>query len=166
MEVLGSLLGLIPDAAGGIVKMARKECQIKLAPEIHPSIPYPMNGGNVQKFANIQVRFGSDTYLELIDAKFFFKKNEIRCEDRDIKLNGGKEWNSFDFDASSLTFVPDEVFIFKIRVSDHMGHCCELSSDMQMKQFLAPKQSGIKMGRWEIHQKGIFNAKCSRRKKF
>ena len=85
-----------------------------------------MNGGVMQQLIDIQVRFGSDSHLELVDAILSFKKREIRCEEREIKLSGGRDWNNFGFRASELTYVPDEVFSFRIRVCDHLQNCCEL----------------------------------------
>ncbi len=165
--MLNTILGFVPDIVKGFIGMANKECQIKLAPEFHPSIPYPMNGGNMQKFANFQIRFGSETNLELIDAALFIDGKMIKCEQQqDAMLNGGRDWNSFNFSASELVYIQDKVFKLKIRVADHQSHCCELSSEMQMKQFLAPQQFGVRMGRWEIQPKRIFKIKCSRRKKF
>ncbi len=125
-----------------------------------------MNGGNMQQFANLQIRFGSETDLEFVDAVMFMKNKRIRCEQRDSKLNGGRDWNSFDVRAAEMEFVPDQMMMLKIRVADHLGHCCELSLELQMKQFPHPEYSGIKSGRWEIQPRGIFSIRGSRRKRF
>ena len=119
----------------------------------------------MQQFTNLQIRFGSETELEFVDAVLFMKDKRIRCEQRDTKLNGGKDWNSFDFKALELEFAPDQMISLKIRVADHLGHCCELSLDLQMKQYPHPDYSGIRSGRWEIQPRGIFKIRGLRRKK-
>jgi hypothetical protein len=142
------------------------ECKIKLAPAVH-DIPAVMNGGTFQgQFANFQIRFGSETDLEFVDAALFHETKMIRCESRIAKLEGGKAWNSFLFASSELPFIPDEILKLKIRVCDHSGHCCELIHELQMKQFPHPEYTGRQSGRWEIHPTGIFKIRCSENMKF
>ncbi|MEK7591342.1 MAG: hypothetical protein AAB489_04005 [Patescibacteria group bacterium] len=144
-----------------------QECKIALAPAIHYETITVMNGGDLQGgFANFQIRFGSETDLELIDAALFHASKTIRCKPRDAKLDGGKNWNSFLFASSELPFVPDEILSLKIRVCDNSGRCCEMAHELQMKQFPHTEYTGIKSGRWEIHPKGIFKVRCSEHKTF
>ncbi|MDD4627892.1 MAG: hypothetical protein PHE68_00670 [Candidatus Peribacteraceae bacterium] len=133
--------------------------KIKLAPSLG-AIPPVMNGGIFQgDFACFQIRFGSETDLELIGASIMHGAQKIDCQSRDSKLLGGKNWNSFHFSSAELPFIPDEIFSIIIKVSDHDDHCSELIHQLQMKQFPHPEYVGVISGRWEIHPIGIFKIK-------
>ena len=59
----------------------KEECQIRLAPDLH-DIPAVMNGGRFEgNFANFQIRFGSETDLELVDAILLHKATAVVSED-------------------------------------------------------------------------------------
>lgn len=141
-----------------------KRCQIQMSPTLD-LIPPIMNGGQFQgQFACLQVRFGSDTDLELIDAVIVHGTTIIKNQTRDRRLDGGRNWNSIMFNSAGLPFLPNEAMQLKIRVADHNNNCCDLIHDLQMKQFPHPDYSGRNSGRWEIYTPGIFKISCAKKR--
>ncbi|MBU2213379.1 hypothetical protein KKC44_04295 [Patescibacteria group bacterium] len=144
---------------GGRKMSNSQECKIELSPSIR-EIPPVMNGGKLQgEYANFQIRFRSKSDLELKEATLICGEKIIPCKDRDSKLRQIDD--NFLFEANKIPFVPDEILYLKIQVCDHNGNCCELTHELQMKQFPRPDYEGKISGRWEIHPKGIFKVKCA-----
>ena len=132
----------------------RVNSKIPLNPSIK-EISEVMNGGHSSTHVNFQVCLKSETDLELKEAYLVYKGNNILCKPRDRKLNQVTN-NSLLFDPKDLPFIPDTIFHLKMKISDYYDHCCELTHELQMKQFPHKDFSGKNSGRWEIHPIGIF----------
>lgn len=128
--------------------------KIPLNPSIK-EVSEVMNGGFSSTHVNFQVRLKSETDLELKEAYLVYKEKKIHCKPRERKLQQVTN-NSLLFDPTDLPFIPDVIFHLKMKVCDYYDHCCELTHELQMKQFPHKDFSGKNSGRWEIHPISIF----------